>query len=213
MESRSRFAISGCDSPSFCGISGDLAPSTRRSLAIVRLCDFGCAKCVHRVLQEAPPKGRQLYFIFPSAPDPLFKASKAPFLTLRVATPSGAPRQAPLDVSRVACRSLVYHRGQLCKTGKHFRPWEASFLLLPDPPTLAFLKKKQGKHRKKARVFLFAEPLKSLEKKGKTPQKKQGKSEKSKDWRVRAHRVLSCNLTLRRGKFSFTYSWSFLLCS
>ena len=51
----------------------------------------------HRVLQGAPPRGRQLYFTFPSAPDPLFKASKAPFLTLRVATPSGAPRQAPLE--------------------------------------------------------------------------------------------------------------------
>ena len=47
----------------------------------------------HRVLQGVPPRGRQLYFTFPSAPDPLFKASKA----LRVATPSGAPRQAPLD--------------------------------------------------------------------------------------------------------------------
>ena len=50
-----------------------------------------------RVLQGAPPRGRQLYFNFPSAPDPLFKAPKAPFLTLRVATPSGAPRQALLD--------------------------------------------------------------------------------------------------------------------
>ena len=46
----------------------------------------------HRVLQGAPPRGRRLYFTFPSAQDPLFKASKAPFLTLRVATPSGAPR-------------------------------------------------------------------------------------------------------------------------
>ena len=42
-------------------------------------------------------RGRQLYFTFPSAPDPLFQASKAPFLTLRVATPSRAPRQAPLE--------------------------------------------------------------------------------------------------------------------
>ena len=49
------------------------------------------------VLQGAPLRGRQLYLTFPGAPDPLFKASKAPFLTLRVATPSGAPRQAPLD--------------------------------------------------------------------------------------------------------------------
>ena len=50
----------------------------------------------HRVLQGAALRGRQLYFIFPTPPDPLVKASKAPFLTLRVATPSGAPRQAPL---------------------------------------------------------------------------------------------------------------------
>ena len=33
-------------------------------------------------------KGRPRYFSFPSAPDPLFKGSKAPFLTLRVAAPS-----------------------------------------------------------------------------------------------------------------------------
>ena len=45
--------------------------------------------------RAAPPRGRQLYFTCPGAPDPLFKASKAPCLTLRVATPSGAPRQAP----------------------------------------------------------------------------------------------------------------------
>ena len=55
------------------------------------------------------------------------------------------------------------------------------FPLNPDPPILAFLekKKKQGLLPKKARVFLFAEPLKSLEKKGKT-HKKQGKSENEK---------------------------------
>ena len=52
----------------------------------------------HRLLQGTPPRGRQLYFTFPSALDPLFKASEAPFLTLRVATPSGAPRQAPLEI-------------------------------------------------------------------------------------------------------------------
>ena len=51
----------------------------------------------HRVLQGAPPTRRQFCFTFPGASDPLFKASKAPFLTLRVATPSGAPRQGPLD--------------------------------------------------------------------------------------------------------------------
>ena len=56
-----------------------------------------CPRIVHTVLQAAPPRGRQLHFTFPSAPDPLFKASRAPFLTLRVATSLGAPRQAPLD--------------------------------------------------------------------------------------------------------------------
>ena len=35
----------------------------------------------HGVLQGAQPRGRQLYCTFPSAPDPLFKASKAPFLS------------------------------------------------------------------------------------------------------------------------------------
>ena len=64
---------------------------------------FGCY--LHRVLQGAPPRGRQLYFTSPSAPDPLFKAWKAPFLTLRVATPSGAPRQAPLDILGVLART------------------------------------------------------------------------------------------------------------
>ena len=47
MESRWRFAISGCDvwaqNPSFCGISGNWAPSTRKSLAIA-IVRFWCAK-------------------------------------------------------------------------------------------------------------------------------------------------------------------------
>ena len=42
----------------------------------------------------------------------------------------------------------------------------------PDPPTLAFLKKKQGKPRKKQGCFLFAEPLKSSERKGKCTKSK-----------------------------------------
>ena len=59
--------------------------------------DMSRVRKVHGVLQGAPPKGRQLYFTLPSSPDPLLKASKAPFLTFRVATPSGAPRQALLE--------------------------------------------------------------------------------------------------------------------
>ena len=54
----------------------------------------------HRVLQGAPPRGRQLYFAFPSAPDPLFKAAKAPFLTLRVATPLRASSTAWVGPNR-----------------------------------------------------------------------------------------------------------------
>ena len=64
---------------------------------------------------------------------------------------------------------------------------------IPDPPTLAFLEQARVFPPKKARVFLFAEPLESLEKKGKMPQEskenrktqKSKEIEKSKDWRVR----------------------------
>ena len=41
---RFRAAISEPKTPSFCGISGDLAPSTRKSLAIASLCDFGALR-------------------------------------------------------------------------------------------------------------------------------------------------------------------------
>ena len=41
---RFRAAISESKTPSFCGISGDLAQSTRKSLAISALCDFGALK-------------------------------------------------------------------------------------------------------------------------------------------------------------------------
>ena len=45
------------------------------------------------------PEGATTLLHFPSAPDPSLTASKAPFLTLRVATPSGAPHQALYDGS------------------------------------------------------------------------------------------------------------------
>ena len=54
-----------------------------------------------------------------------------------------------------------------CKVYAHFRSRGNN---PPDPPTLAFLEKSKG-NPEKARVFLFAEILKSLEKKGKTHQK------------------------------------------
>ena len=40
---RFRVAISEAETPSFCGISGDLAPSMRKSLAIV-IADFGALR-------------------------------------------------------------------------------------------------------------------------------------------------------------------------
>ena len=45
---------------------------------------------------------------FLSAADPLCEASKAPFLTLRVATPSGAPREAPLEESAATRRGHTF---------------------------------------------------------------------------------------------------------
>ena len=42
---RFRTAISGPKTPSFCGISGDLAPPTRKSLAIA-IVRFWYAKCL-----------------------------------------------------------------------------------------------------------------------------------------------------------------------
>ena len=66
----------------------------RRPRKCLRKCPLKCLRFTcpvfHRVLHGAPPKGRQLYFTFPSAPEPFFKAPEAPFLTLRLATPSGA---------------------------------------------------------------------------------------------------------------------------
>ena len=52
---------------------------------------------------------RDANFTFPRDPNPFFKALKAPYLTLRVATPSGAPRQAPLDQNQRANAHLMQH--------------------------------------------------------------------------------------------------------
>ena len=95
-----------CDSTHFfasrCGIFWrfQACDSGNRAIRDSRFCaaKLGSEKnTYHRVLQGAPPRGRQLYFTCPGAPDPLFKASRAPFLTLKAATPSGAPRQALLE--------------------------------------------------------------------------------------------------------------------
>ena len=52
----------------------------------------------------------------------------------------------------------------------------------PDPPTLAFLKKSKETHQK-SKGYSLREPLKSLEKKGKTVKKARelGKQQKSKE--------------------------------
>ena len=52
---RFRAAISEPKTPSFCGISGDLAPSTRKSLAIA-IVRFWCAK--NKILDTFLQRGR-----------------------------------------------------------------------------------------------------------------------------------------------------------
>ena len=54
------------------------------------------------------------------------------------------------------------------------RSGDVLFLENPNPPILVFLEKSKGNHQKKARVFLFMEPLKSLEKKGRSHKKSKG---------------------------------------
>ena len=49
-----------------------------------------------------------------ATPNPLFKASDAPFLTLRVATLSGAPHQAPLDKCFEPKPRIVQSLGSKC---------------------------------------------------------------------------------------------------
>ena len=85
-----------------------------------------------RIFQGAPPRGWQLcvtspsapdplfkaskepsltlklYVACPSAPDPLFKASKAPFLTLWVATPPGHPIK-PCLTHAISCDLVLHH--------------------------------------------------------------------------------------------------------
>ena len=55
---RFRAAISEPKTPSFCGISGDLAPSTRKSLAIA-IVRFWCAKDKSRQLKACQPGSKQ----------------------------------------------------------------------------------------------------------------------------------------------------------
>ena len=77
---------------------------SRENFVCVCVFFFAPNKNIHRFLQWVPQRGRQLYFTSPSAPDPLFRGSSAPFPTLRVATPSAASRQAPLERSRAVLK-------------------------------------------------------------------------------------------------------------
>ena len=56
-------------------------------------------------------------------------------------------------------------------------PTDTEDQIFPDSPTLAFFLKKR-ETPKRTRVFLFAEPLKSLEKKGKTHKESKGNRKK-----------------------------------
>ena len=62
---RFRAAISEPKTPSFCGISGDLAQSTRKSLAIA-IVRFWCAKHSIQNLREVAPQSKfQAINVFP----------------------------------------------------------------------------------------------------------------------------------------------------
>ena len=68
---RFRAAISEPKTPSFCGSSGDLAPSTRKSLAIA-IVRFWCAK-----LGDKGPLGQDFHFLLrnPRTPEGFQKGS------------------------------------------------------------------------------------------------------------------------------------------
>ena len=87
-------------------------------------------------------------------------------------------------------------------------PWKRSH---PGPPNLVFLERNGKETREssqKARVFLFAEPLKCLEKEGRTDNKstenrktnktRQSRKKKLEGWRVRAE---------QNENFQVSYGW------
>ena len=98
-----------------------------------------------------PREGDNFTSPFPSAPDLLLKASKAPFLALRVATASGAPRQAPLEISHrvlqgVAQRGSQFYFIVAVLRALFFMPEKMSLLYLKtstppegNPPASSFL--------------------------------------------------------------------------
>ena len=73
---------------------------TRLRLEIAAIRITSC----HGVLHWAPPRGDNFTSLLSKRSRPfLSKRQKHPFLTLRVATPSGAPRQVPLEVAISTC--------------------------------------------------------------------------------------------------------------
>ena len=87
-----------------------------------------------------------------------------------------------------------------------------TFLTFPWPSNPCFFEKSKGKPRKKARFFLFAEPLQSLEKEGETHKKarqigKRKKARKSKKARIGGSGFLPCAKNVEKCR---KYFWHFL---
>ena len=87
---RFRAANSEPKAPSFCGISGDLAPSTRKSLAIA-IVRFWCAKCIsHISKRESDTYQNGLGYISDMYPNPYLPVTIPPFcLFKRQRIPTG----------------------------------------------------------------------------------------------------------------------------
>ena len=154
---RFRVAISEAETPSFRGISGDLAPSTRRN----------------RQRSQRAQRSISILKLFNLDRKAFNLARKFQSRRLDLTTKIGAAVGGSLEIS------FPLEIFNLARNLDFF----LIFALTLQP--LLFWKK-QGFSLKKARVFLFAEPLKSLEKKGKMPpkskenrkQKKQGNRKK-----------------------------------
>ena len=77
---------------------------------------LGCGSDASQSSSGGAPEGATTLLHFSSTPEPLFKASKAPCLTLRVATPSGAPRQAPLECGADVARMWLGRGSDVART-------------------------------------------------------------------------------------------------
>ena len=109
------------------------------AMEIARDCDFELrspsqkpvlsAGILDRVLQEVPLRGRQLYFTFSSAPDPLFKASKHSFLPQELQPRQGHPIKHRLNSRDLALVMLNHYcdfwctKGGACGAVEEDRAW------------------------------------------------------------------------------------------